>query len=265
MSAADHKYRFPRDTDPTEEDPESKDTLFSRRRRRVNNFAFDSDTARVFDNMLARSIPFYRETQALIVELLAPMLAPNTRVYDLGCSTGTTLALLAQHLPHDNIQLVGVDNSRPMLEQAEEKLKGVINRNRYELICEDLNDVMLENASAVLMVLTLQFVRPIYRQQLLDRIFEALTDNGCFILVEKVVCRDSMLNQRFIELYYDFKRRHGYSELEIAQKREALENVLIPYECEENIALMKQSGFSVVEVFFRWYNFVGLIGIKRGD
>ncbi len=114
----------------------------------------------------------------------------------------------------------------------------------------------------VLMVLTLQFVRPLYRDTLIKAILQGLNENGCFILVEKVLGEDSVFNRPFIKYYYDFKKRNGYSELEIAQKREALENVLVPYRLLENREMLLRNGFRHCDVFFKWYNFCGMIAFK---
>jgi tRNA (cmo5U34)-methyltransferase len=112
------------------------------------------------------------------------------------------------------------------------------------------------------MLLTLQFVRPLYRERVMQRIYNGLNEQGCLLLVEKLTSGDTLFNRLFISYYYDFKRRNGYSETEITQKREALENVLIPYRLEENIELLKTSGFRRIECFFRWYNWCGLIAVK---
>jgi len=112
------------------------------------------------------------------------------------------------------------------------------------------------------MVLTLQFIRPLYRESLIRSIYEGLGDNGCVILVEKVLAEDSTFNRLFIQHYYEMKRRNGYSDLEIAQKREALENVLVPYRLEENRTLLRKQGFQQVDVFFKWYNFCGIVARK---
>jgi tRNA (cmo5U34)-methyltransferase len=133
----------------------------------------------------------------------------------------------------------------------------------YELRVADLNkEFVVENASVVVMNLTLQFIRPLYRERVVRHVFDGLQDQGCLILVEKQTMSDSLLNRLFIRYYYDMKRRNGYSETEIAQKREALENVLIPYRPEENRELLRAVGFKYVEEFFRWYNFAGLVAVK---
>ena len=130
--------------------------------------------------------------------------------------------------------------------------------------CADLNqEVKIENASVVVLCLTLQFIRPIYREKLVRSIYEGLNPGGALILVEKILAEDSRYNRDFINYYYNYKRRNNYSELEISQKREALENVLIPYKLSENISLLRDQKFDHCEVFFKWYNFAGLIAVKK--
>jgi tRNA (cmo5U34)-methyltransferase len=212
--------------------------------------------------MVARSVPSYAEIQRMLVELAAHFATPGTSVYDLGCSTATTLALLHGALPAD-VQLCGVDASDEMLAQARDKLDGLGLRDAVDLRRADLDQgVAVDNASVVMLVLTLMFVRPLNREKLIAAIYAGLNDNGCLLLVEKVLGDGSLFNRLFIERYYAFKRRMGYSELEIAQKREALENVLIPYRLQENRDLLLHSGFREVEVFFKWYNFAGFIAVK---
>merc|ERR1712023_610055 len=127
----------------------------------------------------------------------------------------------------------------------------------------DLNDgIQIDNASVVVLNLTLQFVRPLNRESLLRSIIEGLNPGGVLILVEKVLGSDALLNRLWIKLYYDMKKRNGYSETEIAKKREALENVLIPYRPDENIKILARNGLDNVDMFFKWYNFAGFLGVK---
>jgi tRNA (cmo5U34)-methyltransferase len=161
------------------------------------------------------------------------------------------------------VRFIGVDYSEEMLKRCRQKLIEHPFRHDYELICGDLNQgVRIQNASMVLMILTLQFVRPLYRDTLIKTILEGLNENGCVILVEKVLGEDSVFNRLFIKYYYDLKKQHGYSEMEIAQKREALENVLIPYKLLENREMLLRAGFRYCDVFFKWYNFCGIIAVK---
>ena len=161
------------------------------------------------------------------------------------------------------VRFVGIDNSPEMIERCRLKLEERGVTREVELRSADLNQgVEIENASVVLLVLTLQFIRPLYRDKLISRILDGLNENGALILVEKVIGEDSLFNRQFIKYYYDMKRRNGYSELEISQKREALENVLIPYKLLENREMLLRAGFRYCDTFFKWYNFTGMIAVK---
>jgi tRNA (cmo5U34)-methyltransferase len=228
----------------------------------VADFAFGNKVAAVFDDMVDRSVPFYQEMQRMIAEMAKDFAVEHTNIYDLGCSTGTTMLNLDAAIEKE-VKLIGVDNSEEMLKKCREKLSARGFQREHELVCADLNQgVRIENASMVLLVLTLQFVRPLYRDTLIRSIHQGLNENGCVILVEKVLGEDSVFNRLFIDYYYDLKKRHGYSELEISQKREALENVLVPYKLMENREMLLRAGFRYCDVFFKWYNFCGIIAIK---
>lgn len=228
----------------------------------IGDFDFGEATAAVFDDMLDRSIPEYRELQRMIGELAASFAEPGTRVYDLGCSTGITLETLedAIRVP---VEFVGLDYSPAMLERAHQRLSGLTESGRLTLREADLNaGVEVENASVVVLNLTLQFVRPLRRDLLIRDINRGMNPNGCLILVEKVLGNDSLFNRTFIRLYYEMKRRNGYSNTAIARKREALENVLVPYRLDENLELLGRNGFNQTDIFFKWYNFCGILGVK---
>ena len=238
------------------------DELFRKKLSTIDDFDFGKNTAQVFDDMLNRSVPFYSETQRMMAELAGYFAVEHTNVYDLGCSTGETLISLDSKVP-SNVTLIGIDSSNEMLEKAREKLEEAKVAHEYHLIQSDLNHgVSLANASVVIMNLTLQFIRPLNRERVIRSIASGMNDRGCFILVEKVLSPNSLINRLFIKLYYDLKMRSGYNELEIKQKREALENVLIPYHYDENIQLLLENGFKACDCFFRWYNFCGILAVK---
>ncbi len=239
-----------------------QDRIFADQREAIADFRFGADVAQVFDDMLSRSVPFYGEIQRMVTELAQDIVVPGSNVYDLGCSTGTTMLMLDSALPQD-VNFVGIDDSRDMLVKCEDKLREHGVKRKITLECTDLHtSVELKDASLATMVLTLQFLRPLHRERLIADIYKGLRENGGLILVEKVLGEDSHFNRLFIKHYYDYKRRNGYSETEIAQKREALENVLIPYKLLENRELLLRAGFRYVDVFFKWYNFCGIVAIK---
>lgn len=230
--------------------------------KKPEDFKFGKTVVSVFDDMVVRSVPFYLEMQRMMTEMAKSFATPGSVVYDLGCSTGTTLINLDKVLPPD-ISFVGIDESDEMLKKCKGNFQSAGVTRHFDLRKEDLNQgVQIENASVVVMCLTLQFIRPLYREKLLKSIFDQMNPDSCFILIEKVLGEDSLFNRLFIEYYYDFKRSNHYNDMEIAQKREALENVLIPYKLLENRELLVNTGFRYVETFFKWYNFSGMIAVK---
>ncbi|MBP7554649.1 MAG: carboxy-S-adenosyl-L-methionine synthase CmoA [Chitinophagaceae bacterium] len=240
-----------------------KDEVFKTEIEQVSDFKFGANVASVFDDMVNRSVPYYGEMQRMMAELAADHAREGSDVYDLGCSTGTTMVGM-NTLVNPGIRFVGIDDSAEMLDKCRSKLTELGFTRPFDLRCADLNQgVEIENASVVVLCLTLQFVRPIYRERLIKDIYKGLNPGGALILIEKILAEESNFNRDFIRYYYNYKRRNQYSELEISQKREALENVLIPYKLSENISLLRDQGFAHCEVFFKWYNFAGLIAVKK--
>lgn len=243
-----------------------RDRVFVESTARASDFVFNTEVAQVFDDMIVRSIPFYLEQQCMIKEIGKKFWIPGTDVYDLGCSTATTLINLCREI-EGPVRFVGYDNSIPMLERAKRKIKenGFENHIevRYGDLNEDLLNLSLDNASVVTMCFTLQFLRPLKRDYLIKRIYNGLVEGGALVVTEKILTNSSHMNRFFIDFYYDFKKRNGYSENEILRKREALENVLIPYRIDENLELFRRNGFEIVETFFQWYNFAGFLCVKK--
>ncbi|PZP91214.1 MAG: carboxy-S-adenosyl-L-methionine synthase CmoA [Variovorax paradoxus] len=240
----------------------ARDLVFASAERPVADFRFTSEVAGVFDDMVERSVPFYDEMQRMVCEVAGDFAEPGTRLYDLGCSTATTLIALDRSVK-PGVEFIGVDNSAPMLDEARAKAAQAGLSRNIEWVCADLHQgPVIEQASVVSLILTLQFVRPLYRERLLRRIAEGLLPGGCLLLVEKVTSPNSTLNRLFIDHYYAYKRRRGYSEIEISRKREALENVLIPYRPDENRQLLFDCGFRHVEEMFRWYNFTAVVALR---
>jgi len=238
------------------------DQVFKAPMEKSTDFKFDAQVADVFNDMVGRSVPYYLEMQRMMAEIIPDFAQPNTSIYDLGCSTGTTLLSLDKRLDQ-TVRFVGVDSSAEMIENSRNNFKNNELTRPYNLITADLyKPFEIKNASVVILCLTLQFIRPLYRQKMLESIYQQMNDGACLILVEKILAEDADLNRQFINYYYDLKRRNNYDEMEISQKREALENVLIPYKLSENIGMLDEAGFSKTEVFFKWYNFAGIIAIK---
>jgi tRNA (cmo5U34)-methyltransferase len=226
------------------------------------DFVFNERVVEVFDDMLDRSIPFYREVIAASVRLLDIYLHTDDTVYDLGCSTGTTLLEFCRLLHDKGLKFIGIDSSGAMLEKARLKTELYRKQESISFIEEDITSMHHLQAGAFILNYTLQFIRPLQREAFLRNLFTSLRPGGILLLSEKIICHDQRLNREFIDIYHQFKRAKGYSELEIARKREALENVLIPFSIDENRTMLKNVGFTTVETYFQWFNFASIIAVK---
>jgi len=244
-----------------------RDRLFRAPVAKAADFEFNQEVAEVFDDMLVRSIPMYLEQEEMVRELAVRFWSPGTTIYDLGCSTATTLCKIGRVTPKP-CRLVGFDNSRAMLDQAQGKIRKEGLEDCVSVRFADfdvgLDEIELANASVVTMCWTLQFVRPLNRERVIQWIYNSLVPGGALIVTEKTLANNPRMNRLFIELYYDFKKRNKYSPAEIRRKREALENVLVPYRACENIELFRKGGFEIVETFFQWHNFAGYLCVKAG-
>lgn len=236
---------------------QKKDTLFRESPQGTQKkFEFDAQVASVFDDMLERSIPFYKQSLTLCVDFLK-LNAQEGVIYDLGCSTGNLLLNLA---PHTNATLIGLDTSEAMIECA--KLKAEAYNAPISFKVADCLQEEFYESSAFVSNYTLQFIRPPQRLGLVRKIYAALQKGGIFIISEKMTSADPLLDSQMIEYYHTYKHNNGYSKTQIARKREALENVLVPYTLQENLHLLQEAGFTYTEVLFKWVNFGMLIARK---
>lgn len=228
----------------------------------LEDFEFNERVVEVFDDMLDRSIPFYTEVIGAVSSLLEKLLSPGDRVTDLGCATGTSLTEISRKLSHKDLLFTGVDNSTAMLEKARLKAELYSKTDRMSFVAGDITTYQEPGTSCFILNYTLQFIRPLQRAEFLKHLFDNLRSGGVIILSEKTICHDVKLNRQYIDIYHNYKKKRGYSELEIAKKREALENVLIPFSIDENKKLLEATGFTSIETFFQWFNFSSFIAIK---
>ncbi|HMB72676.1 MAG TPA: carboxy-S-adenosyl-L-methionine synthase CmoA, partial [Gammaproteobacteria bacterium] len=206
------------------EDP-GRDRIFSRQLSDVKAFEFNEEVANVFDDMISRSVPGYSLLLRMIGLYAGVFVTPGSRVYDLGCSLGAASLVVAEQARELDCRIIAVDNSSAMIEKCRQYGPDA---ERIDWLCEDIRLTPLEPASMIILNLTLQFIQPGERPVLLDRIFRALDSGGVLVLSEKIVFEDALEDARMTALYQGYKKTMGYSDLEISQKRNALENVLVP-------------------------------------
>ena len=239
-----------------------KDDIF-KEHETARDWIFDKRVVEVFDDMVSRSVPFYQETHQMAVDLAKRFVQPDTEIVDLGCSTATLLISTQRAIDIPKARYIGVDNSKSMLSEAKRKAEEAGCAANTVFVEADIEkELPFSNASVVFMNYTLQFIRPLHRERLLTAINERLCPGGCLVILEKVLSEHSVFNRMYIEIYHEFKRNAGYNDDEIARKRESLENIMVPFRVGENIELMTRAGFGTVDMFFKWYNWVGYVAVK---
>lgn len=237
----------------------NKDRVFAKSLSEVKAFEFNAAVADVFQDMISRSVPGYQLLLQMIGLYADIFVQDHSQVYDLGCSLGEAAKLVARQSSANDTRIIAIDNASSMIEKCrlnDDPGSGI------EWRCEDIQQSPIENASMVILNLTLQFLAPHSRKELLERIYQGLNPGGVLVLSEKVSFDDDSESDRMIELYHAFKKVQGYSDLEISQKRTALENVLIPDNNNEHLQRLKAVGFDEVYECFRCFNFVSFLAIK---
>ncbi|ART81045.1 carboxy-S-adenosyl-L-methionine synthase CmoA [Oceanisphaera avium] len=238
------------------------DHIFAAPIAELGDFNFDQKVAEVFPDMIKRSVPGYSNIISAIGMMTARYAKPNTQLYDLGCSLGAATQEMRRNVNQPGCTIVAVDNSAAMLERAANHLASFKSEVAVELREADICELDISNASVVVLNFTLQFIAPQQRLPLLTRIYEGVNKGGILILSEKFISQDDTVNELLIELHHDFKRANGYSELEVSQKRTALENVLRPDTPELHKARLHEVGFSHVDMWFQCFNFGSMVAIK---
>ncbi len=241
------------------------DRLFAQPLSQVPDFAFNEDVVRVFPDMIKRSVPGYPTIVENIGVLAAQFAQPNTTLYDLGSSLGAVTQALRRHVRAEGCQVIAIDNSQAMVERCREYLNAQ-NSMFQELLPVDVieGDILaldFKLASVIALNFTLQFIPPAQRLALLTRIHQALVPGGALILSEKLRFEDDQQHDLLTDLHIAFKRANGYSDLEIAQKRSAIENVMKPDSLEENRDRLLAAGFSKVVPWFQCLNFASMIAL----
>ena len=244
-----------------------KDKVFAKKQSTITPFRFNEKVARVFDDMLVRSVPFYGEALKQQARMTLSYYRSGTRIYDLGCSHGNFGMLILEVFKETPFKMTAVDSSMPMLNKyrqriAEHENGFAENGSAIDLVCGRMEDLKIENTSVVVVNLTLQFLRPEKRDEMIRTIYEGLLPGGILLLTEKTLHPDPGLSELEQEFYCQFKRENGYSELEISQKRDALEKVLIPESVPDHENRILSSGFSLFNVWLKWFNFTSMLAVK---
>jgi len=237
----------------------TRDYIYATGEEPPGPFEFNAAVARVFPDMLERSIPGYGQTIEAIGMLARRQVRPGSRCYDLGCSLGAATLAMRHGIEVEGCRIVAVDNAPAMIARCREIVAADDAPVPVDVIEADVREVGIEDASLAVMNYTLQFLPPAERAAVLHRIAGGLRPGGVFVLSEKVVHEDPAIEQALVDLHHDFKRQNAYSEMEIAAKRQAIENVLIPETVPAHLERLADAGCRHAGVWLRWCNFVSLV------
>ena len=238
-----------------------RDTLFSAPIASLGDWTFDERVAEVFPDMIQRSVPGYSNIISMIGMLAERFVQPDTQVYDLGCSLGAATLSIRRNIAHPGCKIVAVDNSSAMVERCRRHIDAYKAPTPVEVVEGDIRDITIDNASMVVLNFTIQFLAPDERQAILDKVYQGLNPGGALVLSEKFSFEDAHVGELLFNMHHDFKRANGYSELEIAQKRSAIENVMKPDSLEQHRERLLAAGFSKVVPWFQCLNFASLIAL----
>jgi tRNA (cmo5U34)-methyltransferase len=239
-----------------------RDQIYASPLDAIGAFAFDEQVAHVFPDMIQRSVPGYATIIAMTGVLAERYAQPGSRCYDLGCSLGASTLAMRQHLDDRDCEIVAVDNSPAMIERCKAQIAADRHTTPVTLLLDDIASTPIDNASMVVLNFTLQFIPTERRDALLHRIGRAMRPGGVLVLSEKICFEDAHLQALNTDLHHAFKRANGYSELEISQKRSALENVLVPETLATHQQRLRAAGFTSVDVWFQCFNFASLVAIR---
>lgn len=240
----------------------SKDKIFAVDDPDIGSFEFSDAVAKVFPDMLRRSIPGYTECIQTIGMLAARCVQPDTRCYDLGCSLGAAALAMRRNIRVPGCSIIAVDQARAMIERFHQIVAEDDGESEISIIEADVRDTEIEQASMVVMNYTLQFLPLEERANMVRKIYDGMVDGGIFFLSEKVFDENSETEATLVDLYYEFKRRNAYSELEISRKRTALENVLIPETIAMHEERLSNAGFRNISLYMKHLNFVSIVATR---
>lgn len=240
----------------------NRDQIYAEEQSMLVDFCFDERVASVFSDMIRRSVPGYSEIISLLGLFAQQYSQPDSNIYDLGCSLGASTLALRERISAKGCTIIAVDNSEAMIEQCANNLQQLASNIHVDLRCADLRDIEISNASVVVLNFTLQFIPPEERAALIEKIYAGLLPGGVLILSEKVAFTEPQEQQQQQALHIAFKQANGYSEMEISQKRAALEQVLIPETIASHQQRLKSAGFAAANVWFQCLNFASIVATK---
>lgn len=240
----------------------SKDRIYAKPHDMIVDFRFDEQVAAVFPDMIRRSVPGYDTIIPLLGLFAERYVQADSNVYDLGCSLGAATLSMRRYISQPGCTIIAVDNAEAMVEQCRANLDRDNSTVAVNVQCADIRDIDFAKASLVVINFTLQFIEPAQRLDLITKIYQGMNPGGALVIADKIIFNEEA-QQRFEEdMHLQFKKANGYSELEISQKRTALDNVLVPDTLEAHLDRLRQAGFARAYPWFQCFNFAALCAMK---
>lgn len=239
-----------------------KDNIYQQPLDKVSDFIFDQSVVRVFPDMIKRSVPGYATIIQMIGILTEQFAQTDSTCYDLGCSLGAASLAMREHIHVPGCNIIAIDNSEPMVQGCRENLSKISSPVEVDVLCANIEEVNIQAASIVVLNFTLQFIPPHLRQQIIETIYKGMLPGGLLILSEKISFEDPQQEKLNVHMHHTFKRSNGYSELEVSQKRSALDNVLTPEPLSLHQQRITSAGFSSCDVWFQCFNFASMLALK---
>ncbi len=225
------------------------------------DWKFNRNVSNNFDKHVRQSIPMYDEIQKYICSLSEWFLKDGSNIYDLGCSTGETAKNLFKKFPNKKINYTGFDLSKEMIKIAVKK--NIKNKKKVKFKIGDINKINYKkNTDLFLSVLTFPFLNSQNRLGLYKKIYKSLKHGGSLIFVDKIRSSNSNFEDIFNQIYFDFKIANKLNHAQVLNKSKSIRSSMQLFELAEIDNFLTKSGFKKREVFFRWYNFIGIIAIK---
>lgn len=235
----------------------STDQLYAAPRQHLDQFTFDEQVAAVFPDMIQRSVPGYTAILHMLRLITTTYAQPHSQLYDLGCSLGAASLAMAQGLTQPGCRIIAVDNAAAMLARAKSALAN--QSVPMDFIHADVQTQPVHHASLVVLNFTLQFIPIAARTEVLRKIRQGLRPGGVLVLSEKIAGPDTAQDTELQRLHHAYKRANAYSELEISQKRTALEKVLLPETQATHVQRLQAAGFCQITQWYQQCNFVSWI------
>ncbi len=236
--------------------------VYANQKDMLVDFVFDEKVAHVFPDMIRRSVPGYDVIIPLLGVFAEVYARHDSNIYDLGCSLGASTLAMRRRITPNGCRIIAIDNSESMVEQCRVNIQEDKSTVPVDVLCDDILDVAIKNASIVVINFTLQFIKPELRKKLMLDIYKGLNTGGILLIADKIVFDDQQEARFQTDMHTQFKRANGYSELEIAQKRTVLENILIADTINQHQQRLASVGFVDINTWFQCFNFAGICAIK---